>query len=295
MNNEEQKAAFIAATYAEAKRAEMATLFGLFAAHEESWGRDLVQQPIEKLQPAFNEIADSIKATKAKALLAALKKYRKWYLSNHDVNAVCVGVLLLKVDLESKLRNSMAASPQHLKMILNEVFESPEKETQDCVYRVLLWMAFAGLPRDRATLVTADEVDFYNLQIHHGGKDYVIRQEGLTEFHKLCELDTLLYVHNNPYYEQRRPRLAGDQLLRGYGPKSVVIRKICDDMSRRFSKTNWALTYESMADSGFYYGKFELERCGQAVSFDELGSYAMSRNYRFGYSQWKALFPVEKE
>jgi hypothetical protein len=189
----------------------------------------------------------------------------------------------------------MAASPTHLKLILDEVFESPEKETQDCVYRVLLWMAFAGVPRDRATLVTVGDVDFSKMQIHHDGNDYIIYREGLTEFHKLCELDTLAYIHRNPDYEQRRPRLAGDQLLRGYGPKSIVISKICDDMSRRFSKTNWALAYESMADSGLYYNKFELERCGQEVSFDEFGSYAVSRNYRFGYNQWKSLFKVNAE
>jgi len=294
MYNEGQKSAFITAAYPEeAKQSEIAGLFALFAPHEEFWGRDLVQQPIDKLQPAFNEITEKLTVAKAKNLLAVLKKYRKWYLADKP-DAVSAGVLLLKVDLGSRLRRSMAASPRHLKMALDEVFEPPEKETQDCVYRVLLWLAFAGVPRDRAALVTVDEVDFYNMQIHHGGRDYIIHREGLTEFHKLCELDALAYIHRNPDYEQRRPRLAGDQLLRGYGPKSIVVTKICDDMSRRFSKSNWALAYESIADCGLYYDKFESERCGQAVSFDELGSYAVSRNYRFGYSQWKAIFHVEK-
>jgi len=294
MYNEGQKSAFIAAAYpGEAKRGEIAGLFEFFAPYEESWGGDLVQQHIDRLQPAFNEIVKTITATKAQALLAALKKYRKWYLADKP-NAVSAGVLLLKVELGSKLRGSMVASPRHLKMVLDEVFEPPEKETQDCVYRALLWMAFAGVPRDQAALVTVDEVDFYNLQIHHGGKEYIIRQEGLTEFHKLCELDNLAYIHRNPDYEQRRARLAGEQLLRGYGPQSVIISKICDDMTKRFSKSKWALTYNSVADCGVYYDKFELERCGQKVSFDGFRSYAVSRNYKIGYSQWKSLFHVEK-
>jgi len=295
MYNAEQKAAFAAATYPnEAKQAEIAGLFELFAPYEEAWGRDLVQQPIEKLQPAFNEISKKLTVTKAKALLTALQKYRKWYLADKP-NAVCAGVLLLKVDVTDKLRGSMVASLLHLKMALDEVFDAPERESLDCVYRALLWMAFVGVPRDQAMLVTVGEVDFYNMQIHHGGQDYPISPEGLAEFHKLCELDNLAYIHQNPYYEQRRPRRAGDQLLRGYGPQSILVEKVCSDMSKRFSESKWALTYDSVATSGLFHGKFELERCGQAVSFQEFESNKVSRNRKNGYRQWKALFHVEKE
>jgi len=313
MYNEGQKSAFIAATYpGEAKRGEVAGLLELFAPYEEDWGRDLVQQPIEKLQPAFDKIAGTLMKTKAQDLLATLKKYRKWYLADKP-NEVSAGVLLLKVDLGSKLRGSMVASPKHLRLIFDEVFDSPEKESQDCIFRTLLWLAFAGVPRDQATRVTVDEVDFYRMQIHHNGKDYAIPVEGLAEFHKLCELDYLVYIHSNPDYEQKRPRIQGSQLLRGYGSTSTEVKKICCEMSRRFSPTNWTLSYENILLCGLFYGIYELERIGQEATFNEeteqrlsemtessesalvVSRYKIRAKYRSGYKQWKALFKVAEE
>ena len=308
MYNKEQKMAFITASYPdEAKRAEITGLFASFAPYEESWGFDLVRQSIILLQPAFDEVVKSIPKSKARALLTVLRKYRMWYLSDHP-KAVSAGIALLKLNIEDKLRGTMVASPKHLKLILDEVFESPERETMDCVYRVLLWLAFAGVPRDQAALVTIDEVDFTEMEIHHGGKDYEIHTEGLKEFRKLCELDSFVYIHRNPDYEQRRPRIEGNQLLRRTSVKSLEILKLCNDMRQRFVKTEWSLSYENVVVSGFYYEKFELERSGQAVTFDEeaeerlrelsdsseaaqkVNRRAIPRRLRIGYNQWKSLF-----
>jgi hypothetical protein len=311
MYNEAQKRAFIAATYAnEAKREEVADSFERFVSYEEAWGGDLVLQPIRQLQPAFDEIVQAVSAAKAKALLPMLKKYRKWYLAQNP-NAVCSGVVLLKLNMEDKLRGTMVASPLHLRRVLDEVLEPPEKESLDCVCRVWLWLAFAGVPQNQVTSITVDEVDFYNMQIHHGGRDYEIYREGLTEFHKLCELDYLVYIHRNPDYAQKRPRLAGNQLLRGFGPKSLEIAKISIETSKRFAKTQWSLFFESVQFSGLYYRRFELERIGQKVTFIEdpeerlresanKNKPATYRNlvnlrHRNNYKQWKALFPVSTD
>jgi len=312
--NAEQKMEFITASYPDgAMRVEVMELFAGFAPYEESWGSDLVKQPINLLQPAFDTIIESISASKAeRVLLPALRKYRKWYLDRNP-KAICAGILLLKLNLDSKLRNTMVASPMHLKRVLDKVFDAPERESLDCVYRALLWMAFAGVPRDQATSITVDEVDLYSLQIHHDGKDYDIYREGLAEFHKLCELDYFMYIHRNPDYEQRRPRLNGTQLLRGYGVSSLDIVKIGKDMSKWFSKTKWSLVYESVQACGLYYRKFELERIGEAVSFDEETAqriselpeadestiksnfYSIRGRYRNGYNQWKNFFNVAAE
>lgn len=313
MYNEAQKTAFIAATYPDAaKRNEISGLLALFASYEEAWGGDLVLQPIEKLQPAFDEIAETITIAKTKTLLPALKKYRTWYLAQNP-NAVSAGVALLRLNLAGKLRGSMVASPRHLKLVLDEVFESPERESQDCIFRTLLWLAFAGIPRDQATLVTIDEVDFENMQIHHGGKDYELHTEGLREFRKLCALDYLMYIHNNPYYEDKRPRIQGNQLLRGFGKTSLNVTKICTEMSRRFSQTKWSLIYENVLICGVFYEKYELERIGQKASFNEeaeerlremtessetalkASRYTMRTRYKDRYRQWKALFNVADE
>ena len=310
MLNEEQKMRFVEASYPASKREEVLGLLRLFAPYEASWTRDLVMQPIEKLQPAFNEIAKTIPAKKANALLTALKRYRKWFLENNDVKAVCAGVLLLKMNTEDKLRNSMVASPRHLKLILDEVFEAPERETVDCVYRALLWLAFAGVPREHAVRITVEEVDFYSMSIRHDGKEYKIPADGLKEFQKLCELDTFLFIHRNPDYEQRRPRAEGKQLLRALKDTSVEVQKISDAIYQRFAKSNWSLTYDNVQDSGLFYEKYELERFGLGVSFDAeveqrlealvdsnkgaKNSRSMIRSrYIEKYNQWKAIFNLQ--
>ena len=311
MYNEEQKWAFIAASYPnEAKQDKVAGLFALFTPYEEAWGIDLVRQHIDRLQPAFDEIAKSISATKVRALLSALKKYRLWYLATHP-NAVSAGVALLKLNIEDKLRDCMVASPAHLKLVMDQVLDPPEMGTPDCIYRVYLWLAFAGVPRDRATLVTVDEVDFYLMQIHHDGRDYRIYPEGLAEIHRLCESDSLVSIHRNPDYERPRPRIEGNQLLRGVSLSQSQVDAICKNLSKRLDKTKWALTYENMQACGLYFEKYEQERAGLAVSFveetrqrladlalangtvTEDNRYKIRGRYEKGYNQWKALYKVE--
>jgi len=305
MFNNEQKMAFVEASYPENKREEIVGLLELFAPYEESWNSDLIRQPITRLQPAMNEIAETISVTKAKALLVILKRYQKWTASQ-STGAVGSGVLLLKIDTDSKLRSSMVSSPRQLKLILDEVFESPERETVDCVYRSLLWLAYIGVPKNLAPMITTEEVDFYEMMIRHDGKEYKIPAEGLKDFRKLCELDTFVFIHKNPDYEQRRPRAEGNQLLRGHA--SVSVEKISDAIYKRFAKSKWALTYESVSDSGLFYEKYELERFGLGVSFDEETNerlaemtdssesarksslYKIRSRYFEKYTQWKSIF-----
>ena len=313
MYNAEQKMEFITAAYPdEAKRVEITKLFESFTPHEESWGSDLIIQPINLLQSAFDDIVKSIAVTNARTLLTALRKYRKWYLDRNP-KAVSAGVGLLKLNVGDKLRGSMVASPKHLRLVLDEVLDPPEMESMDCVFRVLLWLAFAGIPRDQAALVTVDEVDFNEMRIHHGGIDYEIHTEGLKEFRKLCELDSLVYIHRNPDYEQRLPRIEGNQLLRRTSVKSLEILKLCNDMRQRFVKTEWSLTYENVSYSGLYYEKYELERAGQTITFDDeiekrleerhdaskailkSNRNSIRSRHRARYTQWKSLFHVAAE
>jgi len=307
MFNGEQKEAFVV-SYPNNKREEVLGLLQLFSPYEETWGGDLVLQPIDRLQPAFDTIVKSIAAKKAKTLLAVLKKYREWYLSEHELKAVCAGVLLLKLNTEATQKYSMVASPRHLKLVLDEVFDQPEHETVDCVYRGFMWLAFAGVPRILVSQITVDEVDFYNMVIHHGDQKYSIPVEGLKEFRMLCELDSFLVVHKNPDWESRRPRAEGNQLLRGLGEAVVVVEKVGVILSQRFMKSKWSLNYESMLASGLFYEKYELERFGLDVSFDaeveqrleEMKDSSISaitnnrslmkKRYKDRYNQWKMIF-----
>ena len=314
MFNGEQKEAFASASYSEKKREEVLELLALFTPYEESWGYDLLKQHITQLQPAFDEIVKTISATKANRLLVYLKGYRKWFIAQNS-GAICSGVGLLKINILDKVRYSMVASPRHLKYVLDEVFEAPEKETVDCISRALLWLAFMGVPSDQAAALTAAEVDFYEMRVRCGGNEYVIPTEALKEFHKLCELGDFMFAHRNPDYETRRARVEGNSLLRGFGESVLDSKRISDSISKWFSGSKWSLTYETVLASGLYYEKYESERFGLKVSFDEETKerleekaesneagymnhfYTMRSRYFEKYNQWKALFtaPAQTE
>jgi len=305
MFNGEQKEAFLV-SYPKNNREEALGLLRLFSPYEETWGGDLVLQPIDRLQPAFDTIVKSIAAKKAKTLLAVLKSYREWYLSNNTVKGVCAGVLLLKMDTLEKLRYSMVASPMNLKLILDEEFDAPEKETVDCVYRTMLWLAFIGVPYNTAPLIEVDEIDFYSMVIRHGEQEYIIPAEGIKELRKLCELDAFWVLRKNSEWKKQCRRAEGKQLLRGLGENPIVAEKISVALSRRQLKTRWSLGYESVLLSGLFYKKFELERLGSEVSFEEEIEHRLSMaeskstpasnprtirwRYREKYKQWKMIF-----
>jgi len=309
--NKEQKVKFIAASYPEEKSAEILELLSLFSPYEDEWHDDFLRQPISRLQPAFNVIAKTMPAKRAKALLSVVKKYREWFLSEYKEQAAYAGVLQLKISDDDKLRSSMVPSAMYLKLILDEVLEEPARDTVDNVYRALLWLAFAGVPRTLAPLITKDEIDFYNMVIRHDGREYRIPAEGLTEFQKLCELDTFLVIHKNPDYEKRRPRAEGNQLLRGLSNTCIEAEKIGDAIYQRFAKTKWSLTYEAVIDSGLYISKYEMERFGLDVSFEteieqrleamtDQSKQAISNNrsmmrsrYTEKYNQWKNIFNLQ--
>ena len=313
MFNREKKEAFAAASYPSNKRDEVLGLLELFSSYEDSWHGDLVKQPIGRLQPAFDEVAKTIAVKKARNLLTILKKYREWYLSESGVKAVYGGVLLLKLNTDDRLRSNMVASPMYLKFVLDEVFEDPALETADCIYRALMWLAFAGVPREAAPQIAADEVDFHDMVIRHGGIEYKIYREGLRELQKLCELDSFRVIRTNPSAEQRRARLEGNQLIRGLGSTVIMEQRISMTLSGRFQKSKWSLTYENVSDSGMFYEKYEQEIFGTAVSFDEvveqrldamqgLDNAARIRNRNMiksrlndKYVRWKAVFYAQTQ
>lgn len=302
MYNNKQKRDFIEASekYSAEKFSNWLTQFASF---EESWKMDLVLQSIEPLQGAFNQITKDFKPKQKSDFLAMLKDYREWYLAQDNKKAVCAGVLLLKNDKTEALRNKMVSSAKHLKMILDEVFELPEKGTLACIYRAYLWLAFAGVPRDEIMQITVDEVDFRAMKIHHSSVCYELSALGLEEFHQLCERDSFISFHKNPDYEHVKQRISGNQLLRGTSESSLELKTPSIFVQRAFADTAYSLTYDNVALSGLYHRKFELERAGLPIDFREeveansnakeeyIKTLVYHRKQR--YAQWKEVFGVD--
>ena len=303
MYNNNQKRSFIEASGHKYSAEKFSDWLAQFSPYEASWEMDLVLQSIEPLQAAFNQITRDFTPKQKKSFLALLKDYREWYLSQSKKKAVCAGVLLLKNDQTEALRSKMVSSARHLKMILDEVFDSPEKGTLACIYRAYLWFAFVGIPREEIMSIAVDDIDFRNMCIRRDGATYELPTYMLPELYQLCERKEFVSIHKNPDYERLIPRIEGDQLLRGTSESSLEPKSPSIYVQRSFAGSEYSLTYESVAFSGLCHRKFELERAGLPIDFREeieARSNATEESIKLlvyrqkqNYAQWKEIFSVD--
>lgn len=297
--NSEQKLAFMASGRQKAKPGKLIRLFDAFAPYEELWGFDLVLQGIEPLQNAFDQITGEFSEAGRVEALTVLMAYREWYLETSGKKDPCEGILLLNAEQAEDVRRKYVASQQHLRMVLDEVYDDPSENTLDCVFRGYFWLAFIGVPSSEIISITMDEVDFYTMQIHHKGIDYKLPQEGVAEFHKLCELTHFRSVHRNPDYEHIKTRISGDELLRGSAKVSLGKQYLNDSACRKIVRSDYKLDFGDVFASGLFCRLFEFERLGRPIEFkgDVTKSDVVKHNagaapykYKSRYMEWKEAF-----
>lgn len=262
---------------------------------EESMGKDLCEMSKEELQ----RIADKTLGVLPTTLLDTMRSvasYRNWCMEN----GYKVFPLEHPIQLDStkRIRECMVASPMHLQTILDKVFNQPERETVDCLYRCFLWMAFAGIYDQKdAVGVKTDEVDLDNLVIRHGGKVYEFERIALPAFRVACTAESFLYEH--PKYKSPiwRKRLESPYLMRSFRAKQISLRSIHPSIYLRFEEKapESGVTYNRIFYSGVFYRAYEMERAGFPPNFDSLLlDIGFNRSKRSSlmrdYAGWKKAF-----
>lgn len=322
MYNESQKKRFISSYTSSNKTATLITqIFNWFQPYEELWGKDLSQQETELLQPAINNMT-GVRIKSTELVLIILKEYVKW--CGRNGYEISDGIFNVRIDTIDKIQNQMVASPLHLKRVLNDYFKLPEEETVDVIYRVFLWMAFAGLDDKDAIQVTAEDVDLNNLIIRFKGRNYELYKECREDFEKACSLTDFYYEHREPYYTTRRNRASGNLIMRGIRSSSVDLKTIRPIINKRFSqknkddkqKSNRQFSYRKIYLSGIFFREYERERAGYGLDFstviaediarkEQTKKYTvtktrtlttiantMQREYLADYEKWKCAFAM---
>ena len=315
MYNEVDKKAFIASHTKSLRTAKLFDqVFRWFEPYEVEWGSDLSTRSTEDLQKAINEVS-GVRVKSAELILTIIKEYVKWRKAAGL--EVSDGVYNVKINTIEKVRQQMVASPLDLKIVLDAEgsnFDHVDKETIDIVYRVLLWMAFAGMEDSDAIKVTADEVDLTNMVIRHNGYEYEIYKECLPDFEKACNLSSFNYFH--PSYTRRRQRVDGNLVLRGYRSAQIDLTTIRPILNKKFANSKSSgrcfrkLSYNRVYLSGVFYRAYEQERVGIPVDFTSVIEREMSgkeytitstrslntiankirREYMADYDRWKCAF-----
>ncbi|MDO4562207.1 MAG: hypothetical protein Q4C12_00075 [Clostridia bacterium] len=324
MYNENQKRNFISEhTSSDKTSALIVQIFNWFEKYEAEWGMDLSQQTAEKLQPVVNGFT-GVRSKSTELVLIILTEYVKWCGRNgYDVSK---GIYDVRVNTIHKIQNQMVASPLHLKSKLDEFFEPTEKETVDVIYRVFLWMAFAGLDDKDAIRVSIDDVDLDDLHINFEGHSYEIYKECRDEFEKACSLTDFQYEHQVPYYVTRRERASGRLLMRGIRSPSVDLKTLRPIINKKFAvndkdenetlRQKSRISYKRIYLSGIFYRAYEQERAGLPVDFSEVIaaeiarkektkkytvtktrtlttiSHKIEKEYLADYEKWKCAFAI---
>lgn len=316
MYNEELKTKFIRQYTQSIHTAQVATnILAAMAPYEKAWQADLCTRSTEELQPAIDSIV-ALRYRSQWMSLTILKEYVKWCILMKVPDA-CDGMLNITVVGLDKVRRQMVASPLHLQLCLDEVFDEEKDETMDSVYRCHYWMAYGGVKEDDTILVKATDVSFQEMCIKYGEKNVPIYREALPAFRNAVMLSSFLYKHPNYNKPIRRDRVPGDTIMRGIKTvtKTMTFRSTLSKRATeaiKEGKTEVKLSFYRVWLSGVFYRMYERERAGIPVNFSEVATDFMSgktyhvsgsvkvehlkkrkeRDYMEDYQRWKLAFSI---
>lgn len=316
MFNDEQKTRFIRSYTSSINTANVATnVFNSFEKHEQEWGDDLCTRSADELQPVIDDIL-GLRSKSRWMTLSILKEYAKWCLMMRVPDA-CDGMLHIEVSGIDKVRKQMVASPLHLQMYLDQVFDKESQETIDNIYRCYYWMAYGGISEEDTLFINRSDVDLELMLIRYNNTSVPIYREALPAFRNAMQLSSFVYLHPNYTKTIRRDRVPGEELMRGIKAttKTMTIRS---SLSRRSAdaikagKTEQQLSFYRVWLSGLFYRIYERERAGVPVDFSEAAVNFMEgktyvlcgrekiehkqnrieRDYMEDYQRWKLAFSI---
>lgn len=293
MYNEERKMKFLNET--KKSPAFGMSVFRATELIEQQYGVDLVMLPTEALQSVVNERL-GIRTRSVGTAIMFLRSYFMWCKENgYEVGD---GIDGLEIKTAEKLRATMVSSPKHLEILLDKVFTSIQEETVDCIYRCFLWLAFSGLEDAEAIDVKTCEIDFEQMLIHHGNKDYELYKESIPAFKKACSLTEFVYI--NPKYSKKviRNRFPGEYLMRGVRSEKISLMTMRTIIGTHFRDNGLKISYGRIYLSGVFYRMYELERAGMPVDFSGIAierTNRIERQYSENYSRRKVVASIEQD
>lgn len=320
MYNEELKNDFL--DYFKQKRPGEAVEFCTATFHacepfEESWGADLCTKTADQLAPMIEDLVGLRVKSKWKRIIL-LKEYVNWCIAIGFPGA-CDGMLKIESVGLKKVRTQMVSGPMHLQKYLDEIFEPEQEETVDNIYRCCFWLSYMGVDEEDIVAIKCSDIDLLKRILYYKGEEIELYHVSVPAFSNAARLTEFRFKH--PNYADKivmRERAQGDTLIRGIrnAPSTMAIRS---ELSRRSKKaiedgsTQSRISLQRARLSGMFYKKYELERAGCTVSFEDVADsfigdkvYKLDRgrntqdakkrqimnDYLQDYQRWKAAFIV---
>lgn len=274
MYNEELKQAFIDSIETDNNKKVARSVFTATAPYEESWGADFCTKSREDVLPVAEKIS-GIKIRGRYTRLRWLSRYSKWCIEHGVPGAVDNSLSVHDIGTD-RIGDAFILNPVHLQRCLDEVFDPESERTVDNTYRCYFWLAYGGLPAERAVEITAGDVDLDNLEITKVDSTAILYRQGVDAVRNCIKLTQFRYKHPN-YDAVWRDRVPGKQILRGirgectlYGIRMRVSKKI--GSANASGQTKSRLSYQHVWMSGVFYRIFEQELAGLEINFIKIAA-----------------------
>lgn len=322
MYNEELKSRFISDfTTSISRQKSIKSMFDALEKYESKWGADFYTRTKDEIAPVVEEIAGGRAGSQQKMFF--LRAYIQWCLDN-DVEGTRGDLFLLEdVGLE-KMKHRMVSSPTHLQRYLDYVCYPLSEETNGCIFRCYLWLAYSGIVEGDAFSVRTSDIDLKNSIIFFHGVEFPLYESSLPAFKQCINATRFKVFHASG--DRYLDRADGDVLLRS--SNGVMSDKGMKVEATRRSRNPYATTilgkpknddlelqlcYSRVWLSGVFYRTYELEGAGIKPNFTGLArrkaegkTYELSagRNlpdakirwvaqaYRTDYYNWKRAFSL---
>lgn len=250
-------------------------IFGKTESIEKKYGRDFAELSVSELG-SFDELFKGTTTLTPLRIKSGLLQYFEWYRVTFPQKNVSGAMSWIMSVLES-YKEGIVASPTHLQIMLDKIFDPEDSPTMHTIYRSYLWVAFSGVmpPQVAITGLTADNIDFSNLKFTIDNQDYPIYQQAIKSLTVTAYATELLYKHPNYTNPIMRDRVENGSIFRGVKSDTDVhklyrvISQICSDRKKESADVKM-LTYSSVLHSGIFYRQYELEAAGMDVDFSHL-------------------------
>ena len=216
-------------------------------------------------------------------------------------------------------------SPEHLLYVMNTVFEHPEGNQIEYIYRSYLWLAYLGLTEQEAAEVCVSDVDFDKRTV----SDKQMYEDAMLDLRMACSLTELIELKRNYVIA----RAKGNKILRGKPTTKSLEEALAttyrQSVSKMFKRAEDALTelgahhpdldsiqlsFKRVYLSGMFYRAHQLELLRQPVDFDHIveeryerdkgkfthaenkvnkSKYHMKLGYLEDYKAWKRAFGLQ--
>lgn len=296
---------------------QLAALFRFTEQFETAAGKDLYEFERDELSAVARGITDGIQSAQQK--ISDLRAYLHYAeltgAARHDP-----AYDVLQVPDERALRSVYFANAFHLQTTLNAYYEPESAGSFDNLYRLVYWLAFAGVYENDLYCIRREDVDVETRIVTLDGRVYRLQKEALKclAFCKASEYFCDVMSGAERQTRREHSRAPGNLLLRGSGARTSidVLRATISRRNRVALAENCELhplSYRDVWRSGLFTRAADRQMAGIPVDFAEValeiarrkganrGKGTIQRSastgervLRMEYERWKAAFRPEQ-